>query len=430
MVEEPISHQPSAAKYQPLKILICNIGSTSLKYQLFSMPDETVLAKGRVERIGSQRSPLQHWTVNGAVEREVPVPTYKDAVQTALSLLTDAQLGCLGRLDELSGVGFKTVHAGDVRGAVRLTEDVLAKMEEYTPVVPAHNPPYLRAIRIFQELLPHVPLVGVFEPHFHVTMPEYAAIYGIPYEWTTRFGIRRYGFHGASHHYVAERVPQRLGVPPASLKIISCHLGGSSSICAIDGGKSVDTSMGFSAQSGLFMARRAGDFDLFAIPFLQSKGLTLGEIFDALSRNGGLLGVSGVSEDMRDLEEAAAQGNARAQLAIDAFVYGVKKYIGSYVAALNGVDVLAFTGGMGERGVNIRARICRDLDYLGIRLDDARNAACVGTEGIISPDDARVQVMVVPANEEIIVARETVKVLGNRRPSRRPRSRTSKNDRR
>jgi acetate kinase len=394
-----------------MKVLICNIGSTSLKYQLFSMPEETVLAKGRMERVGSQRSPLQHWTADGAVEKETPIPTYRDAVQTALSLLTDAELGCLQQLNEISGVGFKTVHAGDVKGSALLTEDVLAKMEEYTPVVPAHNPPYLRAIRIFQELLPNAPLVGVFEPHFHVTMPEYAAIYGIPYEWTTQFGIRRYGFHGASHHYVSERVPQLLGVPPDSLKIISCHLGGSSSICAIDGGKSVDTSMGFSAQSGLFMARRAGDFDLFAIPFLQSKGLTQEEIFDGLSRNGGLLGVSGVSEDMRDLEEAAAQGNARAQLAIDAFVYGVKKYIGSYVAVLNGLDVLAFTGGMGERGANVRARICRDVDYLGIRVDDARNATCFGREGIISPPDASVKVMVIPVNEEIIVAREVVKVI-------------------
>ncbi len=394
-----------------MKILVCNIGSTSLKYQLFSMPDETVLAKGRIERVGSQMSPLQHWTANGAVEKETPIPTYKDAVQTALSLLTDPQLGCLEKLDEISGVGFKTVHAGDVRGAVPLTEDVLAKMEEYTPAVPAHNPPYLRAIRLFQELLPNTPLVGVFEPHFHVTMPEYAAIYGIPYEWTTRFGIRRYGFHGASHHYVSERVPQLLGVPSDSLKIISCHLGGSSSLCAIDGGKSVDTSMGFSAQSGLFMARRSGDFDLFAIPFLQSKGLTQEEIFDGLSRNGGLLGISGISEDMRDLEEAAAQGNARAQLAIDAFVYGVKKTIGSYVAVLNGLDVLAFTGGMGERGAHVRARICRNLDYLGIYLDEQLNAACFGKEGIISPSDASVKVMVIPANEEIIVARETGAVI-------------------
>lgn len=391
-----------------MKILVCNIGSTSLKYQLISMPDETVLAKGRIERVGSPSSPLQHWTANGAVEKGTPIPTYKDAVQTALSLLTDSQLGCLEKLDEISGVGFKTVHAGDVKGSARLTEDVLAKMEEYTPVVPAHNPPYIRAIRIFQELLPNAPLVGVFEPHFHVTMPEYAAIYGIPYEWTMQFGIRRYGFHGASHHYVSERVPQLLGVPPESLKIISCHLGGSSSICAIEGGKSVDTSMGFSAQSGLFMARRSGDFDLFAIPFLQSKGLTQEEIFDGLSRNGGLLGVSGVSEDMRDLEEATAQGNARAQLAIDAFVYGVKKTIGSYVAVLNGLDVLAFTGGMGERGANVRARICRNLDYLGIRLDDEHNATSIGKEGIISPPDASVKVMVIPANEEIIVARETV----------------------
>jgi acetate kinase len=332
-------------------------------------------------------------------------------VQTALSLLTDSQHGCLQQLSEISGVGFKTVHAGDVKGSTLLTEDVLAKMEEYTPVVPAHNPPYVRAVRIFQELLPNAPLVGVFEPHFHVTMPEYATIYGIPYAWTTQFGIKRYGFHGASHHYVSERVPQRLGAPSESLKIISCHLGGSSSICAINGGKSVDTSMGFSAQSGLFMARRSGDFDLFAIPFLQSKGLTLEEIFDGLSRNGGLFGVSGVSEDMRDLEAAAAQGNARAQLAIDAFVYGVKKFIGSYVAVLNGLDVLAFTGGMGERGANVRARICRDLDHLGIRIDDDLNAACFGKEGIISPNDARVKVVVILANEEIIVARETVAVI-------------------
>jgi acetate kinase len=397
-----------------MKILVCNIGSTSLKYQLFEMPAETVLGRGRIERVGASVSPLQYGTERGAMEKEIPIPTYRDAVQTALDLLTSREHGCLSRLDDIAGVGFKTVLAGDVTGSVLLTDDVLAKMEEYAPVAPSHNPPYVRAIQIFRDLLPQTPLVGVFEPHFHVTMPEYASVYGIPYDWTTTLGVRRYGFHGASHHYIAERVPQLLGVPSDSLKIISCHLGGSSSICAIRAGKSLDTSMGFSAQSGLLMARRNGDFDVFAIPYLLSKGLTLEDIFDGLSRNGGLLGISGVSEDMRDLEAAAAQGNTRAELAIEAFVYGAKKLIGSYVAALNGVDALAFTGGMGERGANVRARICRDLDALGIYLDDERNAACVGTEGVISPEEARVNVLVIPANEEIIVARETVAVIGAR----------------
>lgn len=397
-----------------MKVLVANVGSTSFKYQLLDMTTETVLARGSMDRIGGAASTVKH-TVPGVceLEEERYLADHNAAVQAALAELTAESHPALTSLKEVDAVGFKTVHAGRLSGVTLLTDEVLAAMEEYVVVTPGHNPPYLDAIRIFQNLLPDTPLVGVFEPHFHRTMPEKARVYGIPYEWTERYGLWRYGFHGASHRYVSQRTPELLRRSSDPLRIISCHLGGSSSLCAIQDGRSVDTSMGFSAQSGVLMGTRTGDLDPFIVPFLlHTTDLSLEQITTALVQEGGLAGISGVGGDMRDLEAAAARGNHRAQLAIEVYVYGIKKYIGAYTAVMNGLDALVFTGGTGEKGVHVRAAVCADMDALGITLDSVKNEQCIAREAIISPESAPVTVLVVPTNEELIVARETARLVG------------------
>ncbi|MFQ6110821.1 MAG: acetate/propionate family kinase [Nitrospinota bacterium] len=401
-----------------MKVLVSNVGSTSFKHKLLEMDDESVLASGKVERVGGPKGFLSHEAAGREkVTREAQFPDHNAAIKMALELLLDKKHGALKELSEIAAVGFKTVHGGRFTGSLALTEDVLQEMEGLSKLMPAHNPPYVSAIRVFQGLLPGVPLVGVFETAFHRDLPPKAFLYSIPYEWYERFGIRRYGFHGASHRYISERVPEILGKPRDSLKVISCHLGGSSSLCAIDGGRSIDTSMGFSAQAGVSMSTRSGDIDPFIIPYLVERGgLSLEEVRQALVKRGGLLGVSGVSGDVRDLEEAAEKGNERALLALELFCYEVKKYIGAYAAALGGLDALAFTGGIGENGVGVRASICEGLGFLGIELDGQKNLTR-GQEAIISREGSAVKVMVVPANEELIVARETLSVVQSQKES-------------
>jgi len=312
-------------------------------------------------------------------------------------------------------VGFKPVHAKGIADSVFITDQIIAAMEEYTPLAPAHNPPYIQAFRIFQEILPEKPLVGVFEPAFHKTIPEPARTYGIPYEWSRRHAIRRYGFHGASHRYVSLRAPELLGNPDRELRIVSCHLGGSSSVCALKGGVSVETSMGFSPQSGLPNATRNGDLDPFVLLYLLDKeNLTPAQLRDRLVKDGGLKGISGVSGDVRDLEEAAGQGHSRAALALDVMVHETRKYIGAYAAVLGGLDALVFTGGIGENGIAIRRKICRGLEFLGIRLDPGANDSR-GREGCISAPGSPVQVLVILANEELVIARETEKLVRDER---------------
>lgn len=395
-----------------MKVLIANVGSTSFKYKLFDMTDESILAEGRIERVGSDASPVEH-KVQGREGLRAPmsIPDYPTAIAKAVDLLTDRVHGAVSDLSGISAVGFKTVHMRGEPGAYLLTEDVLKRMAEYNDLVPAHNPPYIKAIEIFREMFPDLPLVGLFEPAFHVTVPDYAYIYGVPYRWYEHYGVRKYGFHGASHRYVSERVPVLLGVSPQGLKLVSCHLGGSSSLCAVKDGRSIDTSMGFSAQDGIINATRNGDIDVFAVLHVMDReGLTTDEVRQILSKESGLLGISGVSEDMRDLEEAAEAGNDRARLAIEAFCYGVKKTIGAYAAAMGGLDALTFAGGIGEKGVGIRAKICEGLEFLGVHLSAEQNATCAG-EGILSPIHSPVKVLVVQTNEEIIVARETMQVV-------------------
>jgi acetate kinase len=394
-----------------VNILVANVGSTSFKYRLFDVPSERALAEGWVERVGQSGSAFEHRTEGREpVRGKAVIPDYEAAIRRALALLTGPGEAIRGPGD-LAAVGFKTVHLRGAPGSYLLTDDVLGRMADYNDLAPAHNPPYIRAIRIFREVAPGVPLVGVFEPAFHATIPDYAYIYGVPYRWYERYGIRKYGFHGASHRYVAERVPQLMGVPAEGLRIVSCHLGGSASVCAIRGGRSIDTSMGFSPQDGILNATRTGSVDPFAVLHaMDREGLSTAQARRALSEEGGLLGISGVSGDVRDLEEAAGRGHDRSRLALEAFCYGVKTSIGAYAAALGGLDVLAFAGGIGEKGVEVRRRICAGLGFIGIALDEAQNRSGA-PERLISADGGRIKVFIIRANEEVVVARATAEVI-------------------
>jgi acetate kinase len=393
-----------------MKILVCNIGSTSFKFKLYDMDDEQVLARGGCERIGGEGS---SWSVAlasghqaGATE---PLPDHAAAIEACLNVLTDPSDGCLTSLDELSAIGYKAVHGGEIGDPVRIDANVMAEMERFNDVAPAHNPAYIAAMKAFAARLPDTPQVAAFETGFHQTIPRSRQVYGIPWEWTSALGVRRYGFHGASHRYIAVRTAELLG--RQDLKIISCHLGGSSSICAIQGGKSVANSFGMTPQSGLPHNNRVGEFDTYALlKLLDKTDHDVQALLALMAKQGGLLGISGVSNDLRDIEKAAAEGNERARLAIEAFAEAVRGYIGAYLVALNGADVIVFTGGIGENGVEFRARVCANLEWFGIELDPERNKVR-GAEATVSTDASRVRLMTVPTNEELIVARQTEAVL-------------------
>jgi len=392
-----------------MKILVANLGSTSFKYRLLDMDDESQIASGRVERIGSTEGRSTVEIGGRRHERVLAVRDHAEAVRQCLAQLTDPESGCLRDASEVSAIGFKAVHGGSVSGVQRVSDEVLAAMEAMNEVAPAHNPPYINAMRLLHEKLPEIPLVAAFETDFHRTIPDRNRYYAVPYEWAEKALVRRWGFHGASHRYIATRTAELLG--RADLRVISCHLGGSSSLCAIRSGKSVATSMGMSAQTGLPHNNRAGDFDPFALPLvMEHTGKSLSEVLAVLASESGLLGLSGVSGDLRDISEAADQGNARAQLAIDVFASSVRHYLGAYLVELGGADVIVFTGGIGENRAGFRARVLRDLDELGIVLDPEANERAQG-EAPIHADRSRVQIWVVPTNEEMIVARQTKQLL-------------------
>jgi acetate kinase len=392
-----------------VKILVANLGSTSFKYRLFDMTDERQLARGGVERIGSHESKCFVEIGPWREELTIEARDHAAAVRKCLEQLTDSQHGCLKDAREVSAIGFKAVHGGRVSGVQRVTPVVLQAMEEMSQVAPAHNPPYINAMRLLAEKLPEIPLVAAFETGFHATIPDRLRSYAVPMEWAEKLHIRKWGFHGASHRYIAGRVPQLLGRD--DLRIISCHLGGSSSLCAIRNGQSVATSMGMSPQSGLPQNNRAGDFDVYAIPLvMKAFGKSLDEVLAMLASQCGLLGVSGVSGDIRDLEEAAAKGNSRAQLALDVYTSEIRRYMGGLLVELGGADVIVFTGGIGENGVNIRKAVCRDLGELGIILDESKNTTAKG-EAPIHADASRVQIWIAPTNEEIVVARQAKELL-------------------
>ena len=389
-----------------MNILICNVGSTSLKYQLLDMTTEAVLASGGAERVGTEKS--RFFTAYPArSEQQLPLPTHREAIEQMLRALLD---GPLESLESLSAVGFKVVHAKGVSGVQYLTDDVLSKMEAFNAVAPAHNPPYLAAIRQFRALLPDTPLIGAFETAFHQTMPPEAKLYSIPIELSRRESIYRYGFHGASHEYLSTWAAEAMD--RTDLRLVSCHLGGSSSLCAVKNGRSVDTTMGLSLQCGLMHNNRCGDIDPYIIFYLaESCGMELSEIKTMLQSQSGFLGMSGgLSGDLRDLTQAAEEGNEDAANAIAAYCYSIKKYIGAYAAAMGGLDAIVFGGGIGRHSDVVRALSLAGMEFLGIRLDGEKNRHAVGGTDISLPGSS-VRIFVVDTNEELVVARKAAKLL-------------------
>lgn len=394
-----------------MKILVANLGSTSFKYRLYDLGNgsEQLLARGSVERIGSDNAKVVIRSDHGDLESIRPIADHGDALQICLDQLVDPKNGVLERASDVAAIGFKAVHARNLTGVQRVDERVLEAMEAFADVTPAHNPPYIKAMRMLGERFPNLPLVAAFETGFHRTIPECNQRYAIPEEWATTLGVRRWGFHGASHRYISGRMAQLLG--RKDLKLISCHLGGSSSVCAIRNGQSVATSMGMSPQSGLPQNNRVGDFDLFALPALiRETGHSLEQILDILANKSGLEGVSGAGRDLRDIEAASAAGDEKATLALDVYIASVRHYLGAYLVELGGADAIVFTGGIGENSVRIRSGVCRDLGWFGIELDPSSNASG-DAERKVSTPGSRVEVWTVPTNEEIVVARQAQELL-------------------
>ena len=394
-----------------MKVLVANLGSTSFKYRLYDLPSEVQLARGGIDRIGQSASAC-FVEINGQrQESTLPVADHAAAVGMCLDQLTNPTTGCLKSVSEVAAIGFKAVFAGNLSG-VRVVDDaLLQKMEDLSDIAPAHNPMYAKAMRQLRSAFPSIPLVAALETAFHDTIPPENRLYAIPYEWSEQYEIQRWGFHGASHRYLNTRIAQILGKD--DLKVITCHLGGSNSLCAARAGKSLATSMGMSPQTGLMHNNRVGDFDPFALPILlRRSGKTLEQILSDLSSQGGMLGISGISQDARDIEEAAAKGNPRAKLALDVFIASIRQYLGSYLTVLGGADVIIFSAGIGENSTVIREGVCRNLEWAGIELDESKNRSVVrGSEARISKDQSKVQIWVVPTNEEIVVARQTAEAV-------------------
>ena len=395
-----------------MKVLVANLGSTSFKYRLFDLPSETQLARGGIDRIGQATSAC-FVEINGRKEESSQsVLDHAAAVQICLDQLTHPEYGCVKSVSEVAAIGFKAVFAGNMSGVRIVTDELLTKMEDLSDIAPAHNPMYAKAMRQLRAAFPQIPLVAALETAFHDTIPPENKLYSIPLVWAEQYEIKRWGFHGASHRFLNTRMAQLLG--RNDLKVITCHLGGSNSLCAALAGKSQATSMGMSPQTGLLQNNRVGDFDPFALPILLRKtGKTLAQILEDLSSKAGLLGLSGVSPDCRDVEEAAANGNARAKLALDVFVASIRQYLGSYLTVLGGADAIVFSGGIGENSQLVRANVCKNMEWAGIVLDETKNNSLPrGSESCISVASSKTQIWVVPTNEEIVVARQTAEAVG------------------
>ena len=392
-----------------MNILVINAGSSSLKYQLLNPETQQVLAKGLCERIGIDGKFTYKPDGKQAIkEADVAMPTHSEAIQAVLNALVDKDNGVIGSMKEIDAVGHRVVHGGEkFAKSVLITDEVMAAIEECNPLAPLHNPANIIGIKACQSLMPETPMVAVFDTAFHQTMPPVAYTYALPYEYYENDKVRRYGFHGTSHKYVAQRAAAMLGKPIEQLKLISCHLGNGSSVTAVDCGKSVDTSMGFTPLAGLPMGTRCGDIDAGIMEYLMNKyGMDIKEMLNIMNKKSGVLGVSGVSSDFRDLEAAGAEGNKRAALAVEVFEYGVKKLIGSYAAAMGGVDAVIFTAGVGENGGGNRANITAGLDFMGIKIDVEKNKVR-GEEIDISAEGATVRTLVIPTNEELMIALDT-----------------------
>lgn len=395
-----------------MKVLVINCGSSSLKYQVLDMTNEVLEAKGLVERIGMEGSVITHEKIGmDKFKLVTPMENHKDAIGHVLDAIIDEEHGVVKDMSEIGAVGHRVVHAGEKYAeSVVINEQVLATLEECVDLAPLHNPPNLLGIAACQELMPNTPMVAVFDTAFHQTMPPESYIYAIPYEYYEKYGIRRYGFHGTSHKYVAERASDILNVDIKDLKLITCHLGNGASVSAIKRGVCMDTSMGFTPLEGLVMGTRCGDIDPAIVTYIREKeGLAQGEANEILNKKSGVLGISGVSSDFRDLEAAAEDGNERAMLAIKVFAHKVRSYIGAYIAEMNGVDAIVFTAGVGENDMAMRDIICNDMGNLGIKLDLVKNKVR-GKETIISREDSKVKVILIPTNEELMIARDTYRL--------------------
>ncbi len=396
-----------------MKVLVINCGSSSLKYQVLDMTNESLLAKGLVERIGMEGSVINHTrTGEDKVIKQVPMKDHKDAIAQVLAAIQDKDHGVVSDMSEIGAVGHRVVHAGEKYSeSVLITDDVIKALEDCVELAPLHNPPNLLGIAACRELMPDTPMVAVFDTAFHQTMPPQSYLYALPYEYYEKYRIRRYGFHGTSHKYVAQRASAMLNVSLNDLKLITCHLGNGASVTAIKHGRVVDTSMGFTPLEGLVMGTRSGDIDPAIVTYIKEKEhMTDEETNTVLNKKSGVLGISGVSSDFRDLEAAVEQGNERAALALRMFAQKVRFYIGAYIAEMNGVDAIIFTAGVGENDISMRELICNDLGNLGIKLDPLKNKVR-GQETEISADDSKVKLLLIPTNEELMIAKDTYRIV-------------------
>ena len=400
-----------------MKVLVLNCGSSSIKYKLFDMTSGDVMAQGGIEKIGLPGAFLKLTDKDGKkVILEKEIPGHQEGIEFILSVLTDATYGCIKDYKEIDAVGHRVVHGGEkFASSVLLTKEVLDKVVECTDLAPLHNPANLKGIEAMEALIPGIPQVGVFDTAFHQTMPAKAYMYGLPYELYTKYGVRRYGFHGTSHRYVSKRACEILGVPYESQKIITAHVGNGGSIAAVMNGKCVDTTMGLTPTEGLLMGTRCGDLDAGAIPFIMEKeGLDAAGLSTLINKKSGVAGLVGGSSDMRDLEAAVAEGNERAKMTLDVYNYRIKKYIGAYAEAMNGCDILVWTGGVGENQWTTRRAVCEGMEYMGMKLDVEKNDGMRGEEMVISTPDSKVTIIVVPTDEEYMIASDTMDILGNK----------------
>lgn len=397
-----------------MKILVLNCGSSSIKYALYNMDDKSVMTSGGAERVGLDGAFVKVKLPNGEKKTVMhDIPEHTEGVKFIFSLLTDPEIGVIKDLNEIDAVGHRMVHGGEkFNKSVVLTDEVLKTFEECIDLAPLHNPANLKGVKAVSELMPGLPQVGVFDTAFHQTMPAHSYLYAIPYELYEKYGVRRYGFHGTSHRYVSKRVCDFLGVNPADKKVITCHIGNGGSIAAVDGGKCVDTSMGLTPLEGLMMGTRSGDIDGGAITFLEKKlGLDADGMSNLLNKKSGVLGITGISSDMREIESANDKGNGRAKLALDMYSYRIKKYVGAYAAAMGGCDIIVFTAGVGENQASMREDVCKNMEYMGVKLDVEKNKTIRGEEAIISTPDSKVTVCVIPTDEELMIATDTMNLL-------------------
>jgi len=395
-----------------MKILVINCGSSSLKYQLINMENEEVLAKGNYERIGQGNSFLTHKVANEKYVLENPVENHQQALEFVLEQLLNKEYGVISSLDEVNAIGHRVPHGTDIFDkSVLITDEVIKEIASCTELAPIHTPPILNGIEACKQVIPGKPMVAVFDTAFHQTIPEERYIYPVPYKYYEKYKMRKYGFHGTSHRYVSNRVAELIGRPIEELKTVVCHLGQGASLCAVDGGKSADTSMGMTPVSGIMMCARAGDLDPSIVTFLMKKeGLTEDEVENILNKESGVLGISGVSPDFRDIEKAADEGNERAILARKAYCYNVAQYVAKYGVSMNGINTIVFTAGIGENQINIRKMICENLEWLGVKIDLTKNNTR-GEEIKISTEDSKIEVWIVPTNEELVIARDTKAIV-------------------